>query len=89
MGKPRITVDRAQGRLHIATRLSRGPILQMLHEFQPELATDLAGRWESYRVFSAPVNWRFRSGDRFEFNVNPTGPSPRPPGPWQLMHWTR
>ncbi len=21
----------------------------------------------------APVNWRFRSGDRFEFNANPTG----------------
>ena len=37
------------------------------------MATDLSGRWESYRVFSAPVNWRFRSGDRFEFNANPTG----------------
>ena len=44
-----------------------------MHEFQPFVATDLAGRWESYRVFIAPVNWRFRSGDRFEFNVNPTG----------------
>ena len=32
-----------------------------------------SGRWESYRVFFAPVNWRFRSGDRFELNVNPTG----------------
>ena len=37
------------------------------------MATDLRGRWESYRVFFAPVNWRFRSGDRVEFNVNPTG----------------
>jgi hypothetical protein len=55
------------------TRLSRGPIQQLLHEFQPSLATDLSGRWESYRVFFAPVNWRFRTGDRFEFNVNPTG----------------
>jgi hypothetical protein len=55
------------------TRLSRGPIQQMLHEFLPSLATDLSGRWESYRVFFAPVNWRFRSGDRFEFNANPTG----------------
>ena len=33
----------------------------------------LSGKWESYRVFIAPVNWRFRSGDRVEFNVNPTG----------------
>jgi len=24
-------------------------------------------------VFFAPINWRFRSGDRFEFNANPTG----------------
>jgi hypothetical protein len=39
----------------------------------PSLATDLSGRWESYRVFFAPVNWRFRSGDRFELNANPTG----------------
>ena len=31
----------------------------------------MTGRWESYRVFCAPVNWRFRSGDRVEFNVNP------------------
>ena len=33
----------------------------------------MPGKWESYRVFIAPVNWRFRSGDRFEFNANPTG----------------
>lgn len=55
------------------TRLARGPIQQLFHEFQPFVATDLGGRWESYRVFVAPLNWRFRSGDRFEFNVNPTG----------------
>ena len=55
------------------TRLARGPIQQLFHEFEPSLATDLSGRWESYRVFFAPVNWRFRSGDRFEFNANPTG----------------
>ena len=39
----------------------------------PSLATDLSGKWESYRVFMAPVNWRFRSGDRLELNANPTG----------------
>jgi hypothetical protein len=54
-------------------RPARGPIQQLLHEFEPSLATDLTGTWESYRVFMAPVNWRFRSGDRFEFNANPTG----------------
>lgn len=55
------------------TRLSRGPLQQLTHEFEPFVATDLSGRWESYRVFMAPINWRFRSGDRLEFNINPTG----------------
>jgi hypothetical protein len=54
-------------------RLEHGPIQQMFFEFEPSLATDLSGHWESYRVFVAPINWRFRSGDRFEFNVNPAG----------------
>ncbi|MEJ7809580.1 MAG: DUF5916 domain-containing protein [Gemmatimonadaceae bacterium] len=48
-------------------------VRQMFYEFQTRLVTDLDGRWESYRVFSAPVNWRLESGDRFEFNVVPTG----------------
>jgi hypothetical protein len=55
------------------TRIARGPLQQLTHEFRPTVWTDLAGRWESYRVFVAPVNWRFRSGERFEVNVNPTG----------------
>jgi Domain of unknown function (DUF5916) len=55
------------------TRVARGPLQQLTHEFQTQVATDLAGRWESYQVFMAPVNWRFRSGDRFEFNVVPVG----------------
>ena len=56
-----------------STRIARGPLQRLQHEFRPSVATDLSGRWESYRVFIAPINWRFRSGDRFEFNVNPTG----------------
>jgi hypothetical protein len=55
------------------TRVSRGSFQQLTHEFQPFVATDLSGRWESYRIFMAPLNWRFRTGDRVEFNVNPTG----------------
>jgi hypothetical protein len=45
----------------------------MFYELIPTLAVDLDGRWESYRVFTAPVNWRFESGDRFEFNIQPEG----------------
>lgn len=48
-------------------------VRQMLHEFLPTLVTDLKGKWESYRIFMAPINWRLESGDRFEFNANPTG----------------
>ena len=55
------------------TRLARGPLQQLFHQFQPFVATDLSGRWESYQVFFAPINWRFRSGDRVEVNANPTG----------------
>ena len=70
---PRRSVYLYNGQINNRTRLSRGPIQQLFHEFIPSLATDLSGNWESYRVFIAPVNWRFRSGDRFELNANPTG----------------
>jgi hypothetical protein len=33
----------------------------------------LDGEWESYRIFTAPINWRLESGDRIEVNVNPEG----------------
>jgi len=45
----------------------------MFHEWLNTVVTDLDGRWESYRFFTAPVNWRLESGDRFELNVVPTG----------------
>jgi len=72
-------------------------IRQMFMEFRNTLVTDLGGQWESYRVFTAPVNWRFESGDRVEFNWVPTGERLTepfrvasgvviPPGPY---HWTR
>ncbi len=70
---PRPAVQLFNLSLDNRTRVSRGPLQQLTHEFRPFLATDLDGRWESYRVFSAPLNWRFRSGDRLEVNVNPTG----------------
>ena len=56
----------------------RRPILglrvrQMTNEWFNTVVTDLHGKWESYRVFLAPVNWRLESGDRYEINVVPTG----------------
>lgn len=70
---PRRAVHLINGQINNRTRIRSGPWLQLTHEFEPSVALDLSGQWESYRVFMAPVNWRFRSGDRFEFNVNPTG----------------
>ena len=69
---PRRAVQLINWQINNRTRL-RGPLQQLTHQFQPFIALDLAGRWESYRVFTAPVNWRFRSGERFEINVHPTG----------------
>ena len=70
---PRPAVILYNGGINNHTRISHGLFQQLTHEFEPTFATDLSGRWESYRVFMAPVNWRFRSGDRFEFNVVPAG----------------
>jgi Domain of unknown function (DUF5916) len=33
------------------------------------LVTDLSGQWESYRIFTAPINAGFESGDRTEANL--------------------
>ena len=70
---PRPGVYLIDGNVDNETRISRGPFRQLTHEFRPSVAVDLSGRWESYRVFAAPINWQFRSGDRVEFNANPTG----------------
>jgi hypothetical protein len=70
---PRRGVHLINFQINNRTRIRGGPFQQLLHEFQPFVATDLSGNWESYRIFTAPVNWRFRSGDRVELNVNPTG----------------
>jgi hypothetical protein len=58
----------------VSNRLRRsGRLQQLTHELRTSIATDLSGRWESYEVFTAPVNWRFSSGDRIEANAVPTG----------------
>lgn len=34
---------------------------------------NINGNWQSYSIFTAPINWRLESGDRIEFNIRPTG----------------
>jgi hypothetical protein len=72
-------------------------VRQMFHESLNTLVTDLHGKWESYRIFTAPINWRLESGDRIEFNYVPTGE--RLAAPFEIAdsvvipagshHWTR
>ena len=94
---PRRGINSYQAGCTYAPRPKGTFIRQMFHELFPSLTTDLDGRWESYRVFIAPVNWRLESGDRFELNVAPAGeqlPEPFeiadgvviPPGAY---HWMR
>ena len=48
-------------------------VRQIFNELFTTFVGGLDGKWQSYRVFTAPVNWRLESGDRFELNVVPTG----------------
>lgn len=45
----------------------------LVHEMRPTAYWSLDGKWESYRLFTAPINWQLESGDRVEINVNPEG----------------
>ncbi|UOY07052.1 carbohydrate binding family 9 domain-containing protein [Muricauda sp. SCSIO 64092] len=46
---------------------------QMFHQFFVTYINNISGPWQSYSVFTAPINWRLESGDRIEANVRPTG----------------
>jgi hypothetical protein len=48
-------------------------IRQFSYQLYPRLVTDLAGRWESYEILTAPISWRLESGDGVEVTVVPTG----------------
>jgi hypothetical protein len=70
---PRRNVQLLSANVEFTVRPGWAWLRAMVHEFRPSLALDLEGRWESYRLFLAPINWQLESGDRFEFNVHPTG----------------
>lgn len=48
-------------------------VRQMRHQLFMTYITDLNGTWETYRIFTAPINWRLESGDRIEINYVPRG----------------
>lgn len=56
-----------------APRPSWPLVRQMFHEIFAIYVTNINGPWQSYSIFTAPINWRLESGDRVEFNVRPVG----------------
>jgi hypothetical protein len=70
---PRRGIHRYRLSVNYQPRPHRWGIRQMFFEQGYELFTDLDGKWESYRVFLAPINWRLETGDRVEANVVPQG----------------
>ena len=66
-------VNEYQAGCRYAPRPKDSFIRQFFYEFYPTLATDLAGRWESYEIFTAPIGWQLESGDGVEVNVVPVG----------------
>jgi hypothetical protein len=70
---PRAGVQLFRLGLNFQPRPHRWGIRQMFFEQSYSLVTDRTGRWESYQIFLAPLNWRLESGDRFEANLIPQG----------------
>ncbi len=71
---PRNGINKIQGGMSYKRYPSSLPWLRMMnHQFRPSVILGLDGAWESYRLFTAPINWRLESGDRIEINVNPEG----------------
>jgi len=72
-------------------------IRKFIFECFATLYTDLENNWESYRFFTAPIHFAMESGDRFEFNIVPTGENL--PGDFEISdgviipkdeyHWNR
>lgn len=70
---PRRNVHMIRAAATYAPRPNWKLVRQIRNQFFFTMATDLDYEWESYQLFTAPINWRFESGERFEFNFVPVG----------------
>ncbi len=70
---PRKAINRYRLGVVYAPRPEWELVRQMFNELFLSYVSDLEGNWESYQIFTAPINWRFESGDRVEANFVPTG----------------
>ncbi len=70
---PRKGINSWRAGMTWAPRPSWKWLRQMRNQLFLFYVSDLTGNWESYRVFTAPLNWRLESGDRVEINYMPRG----------------
>ena len=69
---PRTGINSSNLYLAFQPRPERFGIRQFFFELEPTLITDLHGRVENWRVFTAPFNVRTESGEHLEWNYIPT-----------------
>ena len=70
---PRRAINSFRAGMTYAPRPKWKWLRQMRNQLFMTYVADLQGNWESYRVFTAPINWRLESGDRVEANYMPRG----------------
>jgi hypothetical protein len=68
---PRAGINKLTPGIAFQPRPGRWGIRQFFFELEPEYVTNLAGRVESWRVFTAPFNVRTESGEHLEWNWMP------------------
>jgi uncharacterized protein DUF5916 len=69
---PRTGIRKTNLGIAFQPRPGRFGIRQFFFELEPELITNLRGRVENWRVFTAPFNLRTESGEHLEWNYIPT-----------------
>ena len=69
---PRTGIHSTNAYAAFQPRPARWGIRQFFFELQPTYITDLEGRVESWRVFTAPFNVRTESGEHLEWNYIPS-----------------
>jgi hypothetical protein len=69
---PRTGIRKTNLGIAFQPRPERWGVRQFFFELEPELITNLHGRVENWRVFTAPFNLRTESGEHLEWNYIPT-----------------
>jgi len=69
---PRKGIRKSDLYLAFQPRPERWGVRQFFFELEPTLITNLQGRVENWRVFTAPFNLRTESGEHLEWNYIPT-----------------